>query len=161
MGTIAAGRTRAGSTRHVTVDDETAEVLHADFPALSPVEIRECLEFEPVRMAMGVLAWASRAGDPHKALRSWARKRRRGHYRRRADKPDGAAEYRRHLAFIERREKTMRDGRGRGLTQPEIEDAAREFYAPAHRASLAAIPQPAWGSYHAGLQEEGAGLTGV
>ena len=93
----ARGETRANparkSTRHVTVDDRFAESLVQDFPAFSVVEVREALEFEPVRCAIGILRWASSRPEPARALLRWARKWRRGYHRPASGRPDGRAEY--------------------------------------------------------------------
>ena len=77
-----------------------AEILAEDFPAFSVVEVREACEFEPVRMAIGILGWASRKTEPPKALLNWARKRSRGYYRPHRRRPDGNEEYARCLGYL-------------------------------------------------------------
>ena len=135
---------KRGSSRHVTVDDRRAEILVEDFPEFSVVEVRTALEFEPVRMAIGMLQWARGKPNPAKALVGWARKRRRGYYRPASRRPDAGAEYRRYLEHIRRKEAESLELLGRGLSPAEAEDAARLWYAPAHRAAMDAVPEAAW-----------------
>ena len=63
-----AGKGVRGSSLYVRVDDRVADLLAQDFPVFSVVEVREACEFEPVRMAIGVLWWASGKPSPRKAL---------------------------------------------------------------------------------------------
>lgn len=145
---------RTGSSRHVKVDARVAEILVEDFPAFSVVGVREALEFEPVRMAIGILRWASEKPRPESALLNWARKRGRGYHRPISWRPDGKAEYRRYLEHLERKEAEALKRRGRGLSPAEVEDVARLWYAPAHRAAMGRIPKEAWREIHRELEEE-------
>ncbi len=100
-----------GSGRHVRVDDRAAEILAEDFPAFSVVEVRKACEFEPVRMAIGILGWASGKPDPRRALLGWARKRGRGYYRPHRKRPNGTEEYARCLEHLGRKEAETVDPR--------------------------------------------------
>jgi len=84
------------STKHITVDDQIAEVLESDFgETFSVVDIRECLEFEPMKKACALLAWATEHEDPYGTLRAYADTNHTGHYRYRRDKLDGTEEHER------------------------------------------------------------------
>lgn len=118
------------STKHITVDDQTAEVLERDFrEVFEVVDIRECLEFEPMKKVRALLAWATEHEDPYGTLRAYAEKNRTGHYRYHRNKPSGVEEHQRFLRFRARKQAE------RGyLSQSQEEDLAREFYAPSFRA---------------------------
>ena len=137
-----------GSSRHVRVDDHVAEILARDFPAFSVVEVREGCEFEPVRMAIGILRWASDKPDPRKALLDWARKRSRGYHRAHRGRPSGTQEDRRCLEYLRRKEAEAVEKRGSGLTHGELEELTRLWYAPGHRAAMNRIPAAAWDQIH-------------
>ncbi len=143
------GRVRGSSRHHVRVDDRVAKV-HAeeDFPAFSVVEVREACEFEPVRMAIGILGWASEKPDPPKALLGWARKRGRGYYRSHRRRPNGTEEHGRCLQHLERKEVEAVEKRRSGLTQREVQDLTRLWYALGHRAAMRRIPDAAWDQIH-------------
>ncbi len=74
------GTTR-GSTRNHKVDTEFSAILADDF-GLSPAAITEALFGEPKKQAIRVLEWAAATDTPRGALLAWARKNRRGMYRR-------------------------------------------------------------------------------
>ena len=150
------------STAHVRVTIERAEILAKQFSAFSVVEIRECLEGEPLKQAIGLLNWA-REKDPatpcqttpyritlYRTLRSWARKNGKGFYSAALLKEDARETYRRYKLYLRRKEEEKRR-RGQGSLLPsEIEDLTRMFYAPESRARMAAISEAVWSSYEAG-----------
>ena len=143
------------STRHYVVDERRAEILAAQFEGLfGAADVREALEGEPVAKALGLLTWASKKRLPMKALRAKAKKDRLGCYRPKDGRPDPAEEYRRYLAFVERKQEESLEKRGRSLSREELEALAHEFYAPMHRAQLERIPAAAWDALHQELEEE-------
>ena len=143
------------STRHYVVNDLRAEILATHFGGVfSAVDIRETLEFEPVKKALGLLEWASKKRRPMKALRSKAKKDGLGHYRARPDKPAPAEEYRHYVAFMSRKEDESLRSRGCSLSREERDALTREFYAPSHRAGMGRISREAWEEILRDLQEE-------
>ncbi len=148
-----------GGGRHVRVDDRAAEVLAGDFPAFSVVEVREACESEPLRMAIGILGWASEKADPPKALLNWARKRSRGYYRPRRRRPKGNEEYARCLEHLRRKEAEAVEKRNSGPTQRGGEDLTRLFYAPGHRAAMNRLPEAVWEQLHRELPEDEEGAA--
>ena len=159
------------STAHVRVTIERAEILAKQFQDFSVVEIRECLEGEPLKQAIGLLNWAlekeaaspdrtapyratpyraTYRTTPYRTLRSWARKNGKGFYSAALLKEDTHETYRRYKLYLRRKEE-VKLGRGQGFLLPsEIEDLARMFYAPESRARMAAISEAVWSSYEAG-----------
>jgi hypothetical protein len=133
--------------------DEAAEILSDETGGLlSAVEIRECLEFEPLAEAREKVAEVLERdpGRPIRPLRAWAEEHRRGHYRPRAKKPSGSEEYRRFLRFHGRRARALEEGRGHAPSQRESDELAGEFYAPHQRAAMNGIPPAAWDALHGG-----------
>lgn len=143
------------STRNYVVNDRRAEILAAQFGgSFSVVDVREALEFEPVKKALGLLEWASKKRRPAKALRDKAKKDGLGYYRPRDRRPGATEEYRRCMAFVRRKQDESLAERGRSLTPEELEVLAREFYAPMHRAAMEKIPAEAWDALHRELEDE-------
>ena len=147
------------STRAYVVNDRRAEILAGHFPGIfSAGDVRECLEGEPVKKGLGLLEWAAKKRRPRRALRDKAKKDGLGHYRPRdrgSGKPDASEEYRRYMAFVGRKQEESLKARGRPLFPRELEDLAREFYAPEYRAELEKISPEAWDAFHRELEEEG------
>ena len=136
------------------------------------MEIRECLEGEPLKQAIGLLNWAlekdaaspdrtapdrvtpHRAtpyrATPYRTLRSWARKNGKGFYSAALLKEDAHETYRRYKLYLRRKEEVKLRRGGGSLLPSEIEDLARMFYAPESRARMAAISEVVWSSYEAG-----------
>lgn len=143
------------STRHYVVNDLRAEILAEQFGGVfSTVDVRETLEFEPVKKALGLMEWAASKPHPRKALRDKAKKDGLGHYRARPEGPAPADEYRRYMAFIRRKEDESLRSRGCSLSREERDALTREFYAPMHRADMGRISAGAWEEIHRDLQEE-------
>ncbi len=69
------------STRHIRVDARFARLLAEDFRIPAPT-ILTALEGEPQKAAIAICEWASRQGNPARALTSWARKHGKGRCRR-------------------------------------------------------------------------------
>jgi hypothetical protein len=138
------------------VDDRVAEVLAGRFPEFSAVEIRECAEFEDASRAADVLAWAQGKRRPYAALRNWARKYRCGYYRRREDLPGHEELQRAYRAFLERRlEEARRRNPGREqFTDGELDQLAREFFAPCYRADMNRISPRQQRANGAGMEAE-------
>ncbi|MGB3634999.1 MAG: hypothetical protein WA982_13225 [Rubrobacteraceae bacterium] len=149
------------STRSYVVNDRRAEILAGHFPGVfSAGDVRERLEGEPVKKGLGLLEWAAKKRRPKQALRDKAKKDGLGHYRPRgardggSSKSDVSEEYRRYMAFVERKQEESVKQRGRFLLSGELEDLAREFYAPEYRADLEKISPEAWEAFHRGLEAE-------
>lgn len=146
------------STRGYVVNDRRAEILAGDFPGVfNAADVRENLQGEPVKKALGLLEWAARKRNPRKALRDKAKKDGLGHYRPRggrSPRSDASEEYRRYMAFIERKQEESLKRRGRSLLSRELEDLAQEFYAPEYRADLEKISPEGWDAFHRDLEEE-------
>ncbi len=146
------------STRDHVVNDRRAEILSGNFDGVfSAGDIREYLGGEPVAKAWGLLEWAVKKRRPRKALRDKAKKDGLGHYRphgQRSDRSDPSEEYRRYMAFVERKQEENLRKRGRPLFSRELEDLAHEFYAPEYRAELEKISPEAWDEFHRELEEE-------
>ena len=142
-----------GTTRNYVVGIEAAEVLSEYFPVFSVTEIRECLQWEPVRRAIALMGWAARKDDPYEALKGWAVDERAGYYRSRKSRPseargDEGDAYYDHLA---RKMAESFRNRGMDLTLSEVEDLTVEFYAPAMRAEANVMLR---GEAGAGADEE-------
>ena len=145
------------STVHVRVNIERAEILARQFPDFSVVEIRECLEGEPLKQAIGLLNWTLKKDaatpdrtSPYRTLRSWARKNGKGFYSAALLKGDATETYRRYKLYLRRKEEVkLRRGQG-SLLPSEIEGLTQMFYAPESRARMAAISEAVWSSYEAG-----------
>lgn len=73
--------TVAGTTAHIKVDTRFAGLLSEDF-GIDTETIRKALGGEPQRAAISIAEWASKTDDPAKALIAWARKHRRGNFRK-------------------------------------------------------------------------------
>lgn len=149
------------STRGYVVNDRRAEILAGHFPGVfSAADIRECLEGEPVKKALGLLEWATKRRRPGQALRDKAKKDGLGHYRSRKTRDrgsgrlDASEEYRRYMAFVERKQEESFKQRGRHLFPRELEDLAQEFYAPEYRSDLEKISPEAWEAFHRELEAE-------
>ena len=143
------------STRHYVVNDRRAEILASQFEGVfSAADIREALEGEPVKKALGLLEWAAKKRLPTKTLRNKAKKDGLGYYRPRHRRPDAAEEYRRCMALVRRKQEESREKRGCPLSPEELDDLTREFYAPMYRAQLERIPTAAWDDLHRELEEE-------
>lgn len=69
------------STRHIVVDSRFAALLEEDFGIPAPT-ILTALEGEPQKAAIAICEWASRQGNPARALTSWAKKHGKGRCRR-------------------------------------------------------------------------------
>jgi hypothetical protein len=76
-----AGTTRTTTTRHIRVDRRFAGLLSEDF-GVETRAIMQALSGEPQREAIAITEWASKADEPAKALAAWARKHRRGSFRK-------------------------------------------------------------------------------
>ena len=129
------------STVHVRVTIDRAEILENQFVEFSVVEIRECLEGEPLKQAVEILNWALDASPkkPYRALRAWARKNAKGFYSPALRKTDANEEYRLYMLYLRRKGRENED-RGRGSLLPsEIEALTRRYYAPEYRARMASI----------------------
>ena len=158
------GRPRR-STRDYVVNEQRAEILAGHFGGIFEApDIRENLGGEPVKKALGLLEWAARKPHPLEALQNKAKKDGLGHHRprprpgparsRRSGNSDASEEYRRYMAFVERKQKESLKQRGRHLFPRELEDLAQEFYAPEYRADLAKISPEAWDAFHRELEED-------
>lgn len=154
------GRPRR-STRDYVVNDRRAEILAGHFGGIFEVgDIRENLDGEPVKKALGILEWAVRKPHPLRALQNKAKKDGLGHHRprqtrsRRSGNSDASEEYRRYMAFVERKQKESLKQRGRSLFPRELEGLAQEFYAPEYRADLAKVSPEAWEAFHRELEDE-------
>ncbi len=73
--------TSTRTTRHIRVDRRFAGLLSEDF-GIGTRAIMQALSGEPQREAIALVEWASKADEPAKALVAWARKHRRGSYRK-------------------------------------------------------------------------------
>ncbi len=142
------------SPRQAAVDDRAAEALAGDFPAFGVVEIRAALEFEALKAARAILRWASSKKEPSKGLRNFARKRRTGYHRPRRLRPPPQEEYLRSLAFLKRKEAEHLEKRGSSLTQGQIEDLSRLFFAPEYRADMERVTPAQWDDYHRQSHED-------
>lgn len=144
------------STRGFRVDVRRAEYLQTLYP-FDAVEIRECLEGEPVKKAIRLMTWALEKAParPYFKLRDWARRNEKGFYSPELLRRDAGEVYREFLAYAEakRAENEERTGRS-SLSPAELEDAARIFYAPRTRADMARISEGTWASYHEDLARE-------
>ena len=145
------------STAHVRVTTERAEILARQFPDFSVVEIRECLEGEPLKQAIGLLNWALEKEaatpdrtSPYRTLRFWARKNGKGFYSAALLKGDARETYRRYKLYLRRKEEEKLRRGGGSLLPSEIERLTRWFYAPESRARMASISEAVWNSYEAG-----------
>ncbi len=70
------------TTRHIRVDRRFAGLLSEDF-GIATGTIMQALSGEPQREAIALVEWAStKADEPAKALVAWARKHRRGSFRK-------------------------------------------------------------------------------
>lgn len=121
------------------VDAPAADRLAASAGGrISAVELRECLEYEPVAAAERLLAAALRSDPerPFRPLLRWAVRRRRGHHRPPRLKPSFEEERAALLAFHRQRSRELGERRGYGALPSEHEEFAREFYAPGYRAAL-------------------------
>ena len=140
------------STVHVRVTIDLAEILEKQFVEFSVVEIRECLEGEPLKQAVEILNWALDASPkkPYRALRAWARKNRKGFYSPALRKTDTNEEYRLYMLYLRRKGRENED-RGYGSLLPsEIESLTRRYYAPEYRARMASISGRPSKGYEAG-----------
>ena len=142
------------STRHYAVDDLRAELLARRFDAYSVVEIREYLEFKPVKRAVGLLEWASKKPDPYRCLKRWAKKHGKGYYRPRAGRPGPVEEHRRCSAYLLRKEGESLKKRGRGLSQGETERLARLWFAPSYRAEVGKVPLAVRADHEVAIAED-------
>ena len=154
------GRPRR-STRDYVVNDRRAEILAGHFGGIfEATDICENLDGEPVKKALGLLEWAVRKPHPLEALQNKAKKDGLGYHRLRTTRSrkfgssDASEEYRRYMAFVERKQEESLKQRGRHLFPRELEDLAQEFYAPEYRADLAKISPEAWDAFHRELEEE-------
>lgn len=73
--------TSTRSTRHLVVDERFAGLLSEDTGIPAPTVLK-ALAGEPKHQAIEVCLWASRTEDPAHALISWARKYKRGAFRK-------------------------------------------------------------------------------
>lgn len=146
------------STRGYVVNDRRAEILAGHFPGIfTAADVCENLHGEPVKKALGLLEWAAKKPQSPEALRNKAKKDGLGKHSpqgERSPRSDASEEYRRYMAFVERKQEESLKQRGRGLLSRELEDLAREFYAPEYRAELAKISPEAWDAFHRDLEEE-------
>lgn len=146
------------STRGYVVNDRRAEILAGHFPGIfTAADVRENLYGEPVKKALGLLEWAAKRPQPPEALRNKAKKDGLGKHRPqggRSPRSDASEEYRLYMVFVERKQKESLKQRGRNLLSRELEDLAREFYAPEYRAGMAKISPEAWDAFHRELEEE-------
>lgn len=124
-------------------------------PALGVVQIRECLEGEPVGEALERIRWAMRCARPYRALRIWARKEGRGLYRTERRQEPTLKDRKAFLRYAARKETVL----GRELSRREIERLASRFYSPARIAELSEISEHVWRSYEETY--EVAGFAGV
>ena len=126
------------STAHYRVDVNRAEILASNFPQLSEVEIRECLEGVPLKQAVGLIQWAMRCDPlkPYKPLKPWAKLHEKGFYSREIRKLDSAEHYRRCMLYIRRKDEEKLATSGRRLLQRERVELAQSYYAPRYRAEM-------------------------
>ena len=129
---------RKHSTAHYRVDVHRAEILASNFTALSEAEIRECLEGESLKQAVGLIHWALRRDPlhPYKPLKNWAKRNEKGFYSREVRKLDSAEHYKRCMQYIRRKDEERLATTGRELLPHEREELARGYYAPRYRAEL-------------------------
>lgn len=134
------------STRHYTVDVFRADHLAATHPELSPVEIREVFEDEPVKRAIGLILWAKRKAprNPYRKLKDWARRNERGFYNPAVRKRDPHEDRRQYMAYLEKKRAEKQRSVGRAELLPsEVLSLTEEFHAPAYRADLASVDKEA------------------
>jgi hypothetical protein len=74
-------QTIAGTTAHIKVDSRFAGILSEDF-GIDQHTIMRALSGEPQREAIALVEWAAGTDNPAKALIAWARKHRRGSFRK-------------------------------------------------------------------------------
>ncbi len=69
-------------------------------------------------------------------------------------RPNGTEEQGRCLEHLRRKEAEAVEKRGSGLTQREVEDLTRLFYAPGHRAAMNRLPAVVWEEVERDLSED-------
>ena len=129
---------RTHSTAHYRVDVNRAEILASNFPQLTEVEIRECLEGSPLKQAVGLINWAVRCNPlkPYKPLKNWAKLHEKGFYSPDIRRLDSTEHYRRCMNYIRRKDEEKLATSGRRLLQRERVDLAQNYYAPGYRAEM-------------------------
>ena len=120
----------------VSVGDEGATPLGV-------VQIRECLEGEPVGVALERIRWAMGCTRPYRALRTWAREESRGLYKAKHRQDPNLKDRKAFLRYAARKETAL----GRELSRKEVERLASRFYSPARIAELSEISEHVWRSY--------------
>jgi hypothetical protein len=78
------GEVSRPSTRHIRCDYDFLELLEEDYriPHYALLNAFMGMPAEPKKSAIALCEWAIRAEDPPRALLGWARKNRRGTFRR-------------------------------------------------------------------------------
>lgn len=129
---------RTHTTAHYRVDVNRAEILASNFPQLTEVEIRECLEGSPLKQAVNLIHWALRSDPlkPYKPLKNWAKLHEKGFYSPEIRKLDSSEHYRRCMQYICRKDEEKLASAGRSLSQRERADLAQNYYAPGYRAEM-------------------------
>lgn len=111
--------------------------------ALGVVQIRECLEGEPVGEALERIRWAMGCTRPYRALRTWAREEGRGLYRTERRQEPTLKDHKTFLRYAAWKENAL----GQELSRKEIERLASRFYSPARIAELSELSEYVWRSY--------------
>ena len=145
------------STRDYTVDVYRAEAVADLYDDFDTVMVREIFEGQPVKKAIRLILWARQKApaNPYRKLRDWARRNGTGFYCGEILRRDAGEVYREFLAYAETKRARLEERTGRArLTQDEIEELARTFYAPRTRADMASISEATWASYHEELAAE-------
>lgn len=121
--------------------------------ALGVVQIRECLEGEPVGVALERIRWAMGCTQPYRALRTWARERSRGLYKAERRQEPTLKDRKAFLRYAARKEAALE----RALSRKEVERLASRFYSPARIAELSEISEHVWRSYEETYEVAGQG----
>lgn len=122
---------------------EAVSVGNEGATPLGVVQIRECLEGEPVGVALERVRWAMGCTRPYRALRTWAREESRGLYRAERRQEPALKNRKAFLLYAARKETAL----GRELSRSEVERLASRFYSPARIAELSELSEYVWRSY--------------